>query len=101
MKLRQQGNFGLTDTEMKDAYNIIRTKRNRMVLSLLVQSAKESNASIAQYMITSLLECKSYDLLICQGVPINRNDFYVYRRLTLSIFYKKYKRLGANDHEEM
>ena len=55
---------------------------------LLRFAAEQSNEGIADYLVESFVCRKSYERLALEkDVPISRNDFYAYRRLTMYIFW--------------
>ena len=57
---------------------------------LLNAAAVEANQSISEYLVKSIEESLSYEKLSAGNyIPINKNDFYAYRRKCISIFYKK------------
>ena len=57
---------------------------------LLNAAAVEANQSISEYLVKSIEESLSYEKMSAGNyIPINKNDFYAYRRKCISIFYKK------------
>lgn len=57
---------------------------------LLFECAKESNREIAEIICESILYGMSYDRLSCMYyIPINKNDFYAYRRKCIALFAER------------
>ena len=63
-------------------------------------AAVEANPSIAEYLVKSIEESLSYEKMSAGNyIPINKNDFYAYRRKCISIFHKKLSNGGKYIHE--
>lgn len=59
---------------------------------LLIECAVESNSSIAGYLVESIIYSLSYEKISGKHyIPINKNDFYAYRRKCISIFKNRIK----------
>ena len=64
-------------------------------------AAVEANPSIAEYLVKSIEESLSYEKMSAGNyIPINKNDFYAYRRKCISIFYKKLTNRGKYLYEQ-
>ncbi len=87
--------YGLTDERVEELEKLIRSGR---YASLASQAAHTANEMIAEYLIKSIVENKSYDKLefddklgrICYG----RTDFYGCRRYFIACFDKEMRRIG-------
>ena len=59
---------------------------------LLHRAAVESNPAIANYLVNSIEKGMSYERLSgLNYIPINKNDFYAYRRKCIAIYYQMIK----------
>ena len=70
-------------------------------ISLASQAANTANEMIAEYLIMSIAENKSYDALRVkwelkemEQIPYCRTDFYGIRRYFMSLFDKEMRRIG-------
>lgn len=87
--------YGLTDERVKELEKLIQSGKYSSVAS---QAAHIANEMIAEYLIKSIVENKSYDKLefdeklgrICYG----RTDFYGCRRYFIACFDKEMRRIG-------
>ena len=68
---------------------------------LLNAAAVEANQSISEYLVKSIEESLSYEKMSAGNyIPINKNDFYAYRRECISSFYKKLTNRGKYVYEQ-
>lgn len=75
--------------------------RSGRYASLASQAARRANETIAEYILLSVKENKSYDALRVkwelremERIPYCRTDFYGIRRYFFSIFNEKMKKIG-------
>ena len=91
MRTREKGfsDYQFAPGEEKEIKAACRS-RDPTIFCLLAQSCFQANPDIADSLMYSLLKGLSYDKLICiSNIPLNRNDFYAYRRAALAIFRSK------------
>ena len=98
MNLRNS-DFGITIETYKSICQRIQNKEIQEH-DLLNAAAVEANPSIAEYLVKSIEESLSYEKMSAGNyIPINKNDFYAYRRKCISIFHKKLSNGGKYIHE--
>lgn len=98
MNLRNS-DFGITIEQYK---SICQRIQNGEIQEhdLLNAAAEEANPSIVEYLVKSIEESLSYEKMSAGNyIPINKNDFYAYRRKCISIFHKKLSNGGKYIHE--
>lgn len=90
--------YGLTDERVEELEKLIQSGR---YTSLASQTAHTANETIAEYIILSIKENKSYDALRVkwelkemEQIPYCRTDFYGIRRYFYSLFDKELRRIG-------
>lgn len=90
--------YGLTDERVKELENLIQSGR---YTSVARQAAYAANKDIAEYILLSVEQNKSYDTLSVkwelkemERIPYCRTDFYGVRRYFMSIMDKKMRRIG-------
>ncbi len=90
--------YGLTDERVEELEKLIQSGR---YASLALQAAHTANEMIAEYILLSVTQNKSYDALRVkwelkemERIPYCRTDFYGIRRYFFSIFNEKMKEIG-------
>lgn len=90
--------YGLTDERVAELERLIQSGR---YASLVSQAAHRANETIAEYILLSVKENKSYDVLEklwargeIERIPYGKTDFYGIRRYFFSIFNEKMKEIG-------
>lgn len=90
--------YGLTKRRVKELENLIQSGRYAALAS---QAAHTANETIAEHIILSVTQNKSYDALRVkwelkeiEQIPYGRTDFYGIRRYFFSIFDKELRRIG-------
>lgn len=90
--------YGLTDERVEELERLIQSGR---YASLASQAAHRANETIAEYILLSVTQNKSYDALRVkwelkemERIPYCRTDFYGIRRYFFSIFNEKMKEIG-------
>lgn len=90
--------YGLTRKRVEELEKLIQSGR---YASLASQSAHTANEMIAEYLIISIAENKSYDALEkmwargeIERIPYGKTDFYGIRRYFMSIMDKEMRRIG-------
>ena len=90
--------YGLTDERVEELEKLIQSGRYASVAS---QAAHVANEMIAEYILLSVTQNKSYDafrvkweLKEMERMPYCRTDFYGIRRYFFSIFDKELRRIG-------
>lgn len=90
--------YGLTDERVAELEKLIQSGR---YASVARQTAYTANKDIAEYILLSVTQNKSYDALRVkwelkemERIPYCRTDFYGIRRYFFSIFNEKMKEIG-------
>lgn len=90
--------YGLTDERVEELEKLIQSGR---YASVVRQAAYTANKTIAEYILLSVTQNKSYDALRVkwelkemERIPYCRTDFYGIRRHFFSIFNEKMKEIG-------
>lgn len=90
--------YGLTKRRVKELENLIQSGRYAFLAS---QAAHTANETIAEYILLSVKENKSYDALRAkwelkemERIPYCKTDFYGIRRYFFAIMNEKMKELG-------
>lgn len=90
--------YGLTDERVTELEMLIRSGRYS---SLASQAAHRANEMIAEHILLSVTQNKSYDALRTkwelkeiEQIPYCRTDFYGIRRYFFSIFDRELRRIG-------
>jgi len=90
--------YGLTDERVAELEKLIQSGR---YASLASQAAHTANEMIAEYILLSITQNKSYDALRVkwelkemEQIPYCRTDFYGIRRYFMAIFDKEMRRIG-------
>jgi len=90
--------YGITKERYRQLTEYIQSGRYD---SLALQAAHEANEMIAEYILLSVTQNKSYDALRMkwelkemERIPYCRTDFYGIRRYFFSIFNEKMKEIG-------
>ena len=90
--------YGLTDERIEELEKFIQSGR---YTSLVSQAAFTANKDIAEYILLSVTQNKSYDALRVkwelkemEQIPYCRTDFYGIRRYFMAIFDKEMRRIG-------
>ena len=90
--------YGLTDERVDELEKMIRSGRYDHLAS---QAAHVANEAIAEYILLSVTQNKSYDVLRVkwelkemERIPYCRTDFYGIRRYFYSLFDKELRRIG-------
>ncbi len=90
--------YGLTDERVEELEKLI---QSGTYASLASQAAHTANEMIAEYILLSVTQNKSYDALRVkwelkemERIPYCRTDFYGIRRYFFSIFNEKMKEIG-------
>ena len=90
--------YGITKARYRQLTEYIRSGR---CASMASQAAYRANETIAEYILLSITQNKSYDTLRAkwelkemERIPYCRTDFYGIRRYFFSIFNKKMKEIG-------
>lgn len=87
MRIREKKykDYGIDTTEKEKILDFCKNA-NAYERKLIFQAAVCSNPDIAEYLCESLTKGISYDMIFKKKyVPIGRDDFYGYRRKTISI----------------
>lgn len=94
---RPLGYYGLTDERVRELESLIRS--GGAYAAMASQAAHAANETIAEYILTSVRENKSYDALSVkwdlgerERMPYGKTDFYGIRRYFFSIFDKELRR---------
>ncbi len=90
--------YGLTDERVEELERLIQSSR---YASLASQAAHRASEDIAEYILLSITQNKSYDALRAkwelkemEQIPYCRTDFYGLRRYFMSIFDKEMRKIG-------
>lgn len=90
--------YGLTGKRVKELEKLIQSGRYAALAS---QAAHRANEMIAEYILLSVTQNKSYDALRVkwelkemERIPYGRSDFYGIRRYFFSILDKELRRIG-------
>ena len=90
--------YGLTKRRVEELERLIQSDRYE---SLALQAAHTANEAIAEYILLSVTQNKSYDALKVkwelkemERIPYCRTDFYGIRRYFYSLFDKELRRIG-------
>ena len=90
--------YGLTEKRVKELENLIQSGRYASLASSVAHTANEM---IAEYILLSVTQNKSYDALRVkwelkemERIPYCRTDFYGIRRYFYSLFDKELRRIG-------
>lgn len=90
--------YGLTDERVEELEKLIQSGRYDALAS---QAAHRANETIAEYILLSVTQNKSYDALRVkwelkemERIPYCRTDFYGIRRYFYSLFDKELRRIG-------
>ena len=90
--------YGLTDERVAELEKLIQSGRYSYLAS---QAAHRANETIAEYLIMSIAENKSYDALEkmwargkIERIPYGKTNFYGIRRYFYSLFDKELKKNG-------
>ena len=90
--------YGLTDERVAELVKLIQSGRYTALAS---RAARRANEMIAEYILLSVTQNKSYDALRVkwelkemERIPYCRTDFYGIRRYFFSIFDKELRRIG-------
>lgn len=87
--------YGITKERYKQLDEYIQSGRYAALAS---QAAHGACPDIAEYIIKSIAENKSYDQVEYDSelgrIPCGRTDFYGYRRYAISLFNKELRRIG-------
>lgn len=83
MKLKH---YGIDREREKWIREQIKLEENEKLLEF---AAEQSREEIADILFESLIDEKGYDGMTLKGyyIPVNRRDFYAYKRLTMYIFW--------------
>lgn len=90
--------YGLTDERVEELEKLIQSGR---YASVVRRAAHTANETIAEYLIISIAENKSYDALEkmwargeIERIPYGKTDFYGCRRYFVACFDKEMRRIG-------
>lgn len=90
--------YGISEERKKELDELIHTEKYS---SLVRSAAYMTNEDIAEYILLSAMQNKSYDALSAkwelkeiERIPYGRTDFYGYRRLFFANFDKELRRIG-------
>lgn len=90
--------YGLTKKRVKELEKVIQSGRYADIASY---SAHRANEMIAEYILLSIRESKSYDALRVkwelremEQIPYCRTDFYEIRRYAIHLFDLEMRRMG-------
>lgn len=90
--------YGLTKKRIKELENLMQSGRYAHIVS---QAAHTANKDIAEYILLSVTQNKSYDALKVkwelkemEQIPYCRTDFYEIRRYFYSLVDKELRRIG-------
>lgn len=90
--------YGLTDERVAELEKLI---QSGIYASLASQAAHTANEMIAEYILLSVTQNKSYDALRVkwelkemEQIPYCRTDFYGIRRYFIALFDKEMRRIG-------
>lgn len=90
--------YGLTDERVEELEKLIQSCRYASIAS---QAAYRANETIAEYILLSITQNKSYDALRVkwelkemERIPYCRTDFYGIRRYFYHLFNEKMKEIG-------
>ena len=90
--------YGLTNERVEELEKLIQSGR---YASVVHQAAHTANETIAEYILLSVTQNKSYDALRVkwelkemERIPYCRTDFYGIRRYFYSLFDKELRRIG-------